>query len=126
MVPYSNYVCTTILFLHSLSSHFTTTHTLFYFNTKLERATLTHTATFEKLRTRVVVVRELLFLVTSVFVCRSEVAGQRLRQLLTTFVQIFVYSCVLKEVDSQYYFLGILYSLAPPALVEQYTELLLA
>ena len=30
----------------------------------------------------------------------AEVAGQRLCQLLSTFIQIFVYSCVLTTVDS--------------------------
>ena len=51
--------------------------------------------TFKRVRTRVVmvvvVVRELLFLVTSLICMRIRGRGQRLPQLLTTiFVQIFV------------------------------------
>ena len=49
-----------------------------------------------------VVVRKLLFLVTSV-ICVG-IRGQNLKQLLTTFVQIFIYSGVLTGVDLQYYF----------------------
>ena len=47
----------------------------------------------DRIRTRVevfvVVIRKLLFLVTSVILCGSEVTDQRLRQLPTTFVLIF-------------------------------------
>ena len=50
--------------------------------------------TVKRVRTRVVVVvvvlRELLFLVTSVIYMRIRGRVQRLPQLLTTFVQIFV------------------------------------
>ena len=53
-----------------------------------------HAETVKRVRTRVVVVvvvvRELLFLVTSVICMRIRGRGPRLPQLLTTFVQIFV------------------------------------
>ena len=71
----------------------------------------------------VVEVRELLFLMTSVICMRIRGRGQRLPQLLTTFVQIFALNGVLTTMDSQWYFyvichvsikpIGILYSLAP-------------
>ena len=75
--------------------------------TALVPSCVNSTLTLDRVRTRVVtiVVRELLFLVMLVIcVCGSEVTGQRLRQFLTTFVQIFVYNCFLIGVDSQYYF----------------------
>ena len=56
--------------------------------------------------------------------CVDQVIGQRLRPILTTFIQIFVYSCVLTcHINIKR--LGILYSLAHLVQVEQYFELCL-